>query len=244
MQFVLTSLFLPPMLLVLAVLAAGLLAWRGMRIAGLVAAGAAGLLLLLATGVVAGMLAVGLERMAPAPAADALQPRAIIVLGGEMVRGAGGPEVGVLTLERLRAAAALHRRTGLPILVTGGPLARDAPPVAELMAFSLAEDFRVPVRWIEPRARDTRDNAALSAGLLRASGIGSAYLVSHAWHLPRGQAAFARIGFPVAAAPVRVGQMPRGKLADWMPLPSHLAQSWFALREWAGLLVYRLRDGR
>ena len=243
MQFVLTSLFLPPMLLVLIVLAAGLLAWQGKRVAGAIAAAAAVLLLLLATSFAAGALTVGLERMAPAPPAGAAQPGAIIVLGGEMARGAGGPEVGVLTLERLRAAAALHRRTGLPILVTGGPLASDAPPIAELMAISLAEDFRVPVRWVEPRARDTRDNAVLSAALLRADGIGSAYVVSQAWHLPRAQAAFARAVFPVAAAPVRAGRLTGGRWSDWMPLPGNLAQSWYALREWTGLLVYRLRDG-
>jgi hypothetical protein len=28
-----------------------------------------------------------------------------------------------------------------------------------------------------------------------------------------------------------------------VPRPDHLAMSWFALREWAGLLAYRLRDG-
>jgi hypothetical protein len=37
--------------------------------------------------------------------------------------------------------------------------------------------------------------------------------------------------------------MPDGAASDWLPRPDHLARSWFALREWAGLLVYRLRDG-
>lgn len=244
MQGALTSLLLPPLLLALLAIAAGLLAWRGRRLAGVVAAGAALLLLLMATPFVAGTLSVALDlRIAAAPA-DAPEPGAIIVLGGEMARGLAGPEVGPLTLERLRAAAALHRRTGLPLLVTGGSLSRGAPPIATMMARSLREDFGVPVRWVEPRAADTRQNALFSAALLRGQGIGAAHLVTHAWHLPRAQGAFARAGFPVFAAPVRRGGLPDAMVpGNWLPRPDHLAQSWYALREWAGLVVYRLRDG-
>jgi uncharacterized SAM-binding protein YcdF (DUF218 family) len=241
MQGALTGLLLPPLLLVLLVLAAGLLAWRGRRAMGALAALSAVLLLLLATPFVSSSLAVAVSRLAPDDTASA--PTAIIVLGGEMVRGEAGVEVGPLTLERLRAGAALHRRTGLPLLVTGGPALPGAPPIATLMAASLREDFGVPVRWAEELARDTRDNAVLSAAMLRAEGIGAAHLVTHAWHLPRAQQAFARAGFAVAAAPVRREAPPRGTAGDWLPRPDHLARSWFMLREAAGLVVYRIRDG-
>lgn len=242
-QTILTGLLLPPMLFIWTALAAGLLAMGGRRWAGAVGAGCALCLLLLATPMAAGVLTVALDRMAPAQPAEGPPAAAIIVLGGEMARGAAGPDVGVLTLERLRAAAILHRRTGLPVLVTGGPLSRGAPPIAELMAASLAADFGVSARWIEPRARDTRDNALLSAELLRADGIEAALVVSQAWHLPRAQAAFARARFPVTPSPVRIGRMPDGQVSDWIPQPNSLAQSWLALREWAGLIVYRIRDG-
>lgn len=251
LQALLANLLLPPLLLVLAGLLAGLLAWRGRRSAGAVAALAMLGLLLLATPQAAGTLTAGLEaQLAARPPAEVppgatpgATPGAIIVLGGEIARGEAGPEIGPLTLERLRTAAALHRRTGLPLLVTGGPLSAGAPPVATLMAASLAADFGTPARWVEPRARDTRDNAALAAAMLRAEGIGSALVVSHGWHLRRALEAFARAGLPVTAAPVRIGRWPTGIAADWMPRPDHLAQSWLALREWAGLLIYRLRDG-
>ena len=244
MQTALTGLFLPPLALVLLILLAGLLAARGRRGAGLLAALCALLILALATPFVAGTLTVAVERMSPAGAPQASPPpQAIIVLGGEMARGAAGPEIGPLTLERLRAAAALHRRTGLPLLVTGGSLAEGAPPIAEMMAVSLKVDFAIGVRWIEPHARDTRDNAVLSAAMLRAASIGSAYVVSHGWHLPRAEAAFARIGFAVTPAPVRNARQPEGVAADFLPRPDHLAQSWLALREAAGIVVYQLRDG-
>ncbi|WP_158292458.1 YdcF family protein [Paracraurococcus ruber] len=237
-----TNLLLPPLLLALIGLGAGLLAWRGRRKAGALAALAALGLLLLATPFAAGHLTVALEAQVTAGPPSA-SPGAIVVLGGEMAHGMAGPEVGPLTLERLRSAAALHRRTGLPLLVTGGPLSPGAPPIASLMATSLATDFGTPVRWVEPRARDTRENALFTAALLRGEGIGAALVVSHGWHLPRALAAFERAGLPAGAAPVRAGRRPGGTGSDWVPRPDHLAQSWLALREWAGLLVYRLRDG-
>jgi uncharacterized SAM-binding protein YcdF (DUF218 family) len=241
----LTSLLVPPLLLVLLALLSTLLAWR--RRGGLALGGAVAsllLLLLLATPFAAGMLRVSLEqRIGPA-----LQPLpasgAIVVLSGDIAHRADGVEIGPLTLERMRAAGALHRRTGLPILVTGGVLSRRHPvAVAELMRASYAQDFGIEVRWVEGVARDTRENARLSAALLRAEGIAAAYLVSHSWHLPRALAAFAREDFAVSPVPVRLGPVPNGTLTDWLPGPRAMLESWFCLREWAGILAYRLRDG-
>jgi uncharacterized SAM-binding protein YcdF (DUF218 family) len=242
-QSVLTALALPPLLFTLACLAGALLAWRGRRWGAALAALAAGGQLLLATPFAAGLLLASLDReAAPDASADGHAPGAIIVLAAEVARGRAEVEVGPMTLERLRAGAVLHRRTGLPILVAGGPIAPDDPPLAALMARSLAGDFGVTARWVEPRSRDTRENAAFSAALLREAGIGTAHLVTHGWHMPRAREAFARQGFPALPAPVRLGRVPDGRLTDWVPRADRLAESWFALREWAGRLVYALRD--
>ena len=233
---------LPPVLLLLLAMLGGALAARGSRRAGLAAALAALAVLLLATPAVAGLLRWSLEREVAAGASAPTPPAAIIVLGAELGHGASGPEPGRLSLMRLREGARLHRVTGLPLLVTGGIVSPGAPPLAQLMARSLAEDFHTPPRWIEPRATDTRDNAAFSTALLAASGIHAAYLVSHGWHLPRAQAAFHRAGLvvlPVAVEPA-APRPPAG--SDWLPRPDHLMDSWLALREWAGRLVYALRD--
>lgn len=238
LQALATTLVLPPVGLLLAALV--LLAWRrrGTRLL-------AALLLLttlaLATPFVAGTLRLSLERLLPAVAGEA---GAIVVLSGDIAHTRDGIELGPLTLERMRAGATLHRRTGLPLLVTGGVLSRRHPvPVAELMRTAYAEEFGIAVRWVESRARDTRDNAELSTALLREAGVSRAFVVSHAWHLPRALAAFARAGLAAVPAPVRFGPVPDGAFADWVPGPRALLESWYCLREWAGILVYRLRDG-
>ncbi|MEA2771643.1 MAG: hypothetical protein QOD93_4605, partial [Acetobacteraceae bacterium] len=67
-------------------------------------------------------------------------PQAIVVLGAEVIRTHQeklGIRPGLLTLDRLRTAAALHRRTGLPILVTGGTTQPDTPAVGLVMEQSL-----------------------------------------------------------------------------------------------------------
>jgi uncharacterized SAM-binding protein YcdF (DUF218 family) len=213
---------------------------RGGRRAALAAAVSAALVLAMATPLAARYLAASLDGV---PGTDAPAAGAIVILGAEAASGAAGPDVGPLTLERLRAGAALHRRLGLPILVTGGPVAPGGPPLARLMAESLDADFGTPARWVEPAARDTRDNARLAAAMLRAAGIPAAHLVTHAWHMPRAAESFARAGLPIVPAPVRRLRMPDGRFSDLLPRPDHLAMSWFALREWAGRIVYALRDG-
>lgn len=240
-QAVLTALVLPPLGLVLAALGLAILAARGRRAAAGLAAGVLGLVLVLATPYGAGQLRRSLEPPRPA---STVPPGAIIVLGGDGVPDRGRLEIGPLTLERVRAGARLARAHGLPILVTGGPVSpRLDTPLAEVMAQSYREDFGLAVTWIEPAARDTAGNAQASAALLRAGGIEAAYLVTHAWHLPRAVDAFAREGLAVIPAPVHLEDPPAGIVSDWVPQPGQLLMSWFYLREWAGRLVYRLRDG-
>lgn len=239
LQALATTLLLPPVGLLLAALL--LLLWRG-RLARSLAA----LLLLAALAVstpyVAGVLRLSLERLLPA--ATSSEAGAIVVLSGDIAHTRDGVELGPLTLERMRAGAGLHRRTGLPLLVTGGILSRHhAVPVAELMRTAYAEEFGIAVRWVEREARDTRDNATLSAALLREAGISRVYVVTHGWHLPRALAAFERAALAPVPAPVRLDPVPDGSLSDWIPTPRAALDSWYFLREWAGILAYRLRDG-
>ena len=204
----------------------------------LLAAGLCGLTLL-ATPLVSGWLIASLERNLPLipPAND--PPRAIVILSADVVRSADTPDLaaGSLTLERERAGASLFRRTGLPILVTGGPAGEDT--LGAVMARSLNQDFGVPVRWIEPRARDTWENAQHSATILKGQRIHSVYLVTHAWHMRRALIAFAGTGITITAAPVRLDPVRTGAV-DFVPRTSAWLASYYALHEWIGCADYAL----
>lgn len=198
-------------------------------------------LLVFAMPYVGDSLLVALERGLPLtpPAAD--PPQAIVILTADIAHSASAPaiDLGPLGLERARAGAELYRRVGLPILITGGSIDdSDDDTLAAVMARSLQQDFNTPVRWIEPVAIDTWENAALSATMLRAAGIHSIYLVTHAWHMHRALIAFARTGITVTAAPVRMDTVPTGVAADFVPRVGAWLTSYYAMHEWIGSVDY------
>jgi uncharacterized SAM-binding protein YcdF (DUF218 family) len=243
------GLILPPANLFL-VIAIGLLLWRRRPRAGRIVAGTGlALLAFLSTTGGAGRLVAPLERMtAPLAAPESAGAQAIVVLAAGRLRGA--PEYDnrdipdYFALARLRYAAHLQRKTGLPILVSGGNGGdtRDRGYAeADGMAAALREDFGVPVKWLEGRSRDTAENAAFSAAMLRADGVNRILLVTDAMHMPRARAVFARAGLDVVAAPTMFfGRQPLS-IHAWVPSAEGMRRSWYASYEWIGLAWYRVR---
>lgn len=235
-RWLLTDLLLPPSGLVLVAFAAALFLPR--RWGRVVAGAALAALLLLGLPLTSGILMASLD---PGPMAPpALPAQAIVILSGDVMRLAD-PDVldpGPLTLDRLRAGAALQRRTGLPILVSGGRMPPARMPLAEMMANSLAEDFRLRVRWQEGRSRNTWENAAMTAALLRDAGVERVLLVTHAWHMRRSLLAFRHSGLEVTAAPVRPVLWPEVTLSELIPRASAWQATNHALHEWIGLAYY------
>lgn len=176
---------------------------------------------------------------------------AIVVLAAETYTDApeyGGSTVGSLTLQRIRYAAWLHRRTSLPIYVTGGGQVDAAAP---LMADVLREEFDVPVARVEGQSGTTWENAALTAPLLRADGIDHVLLVTHAWHMPRARAVFRQRAIEVTPAPTyfvhRNGDSSRqreepGFPQAWLPQAGAFHASAYAVHELLGGAYYRLRS--
>jgi uncharacterized SAM-binding protein YcdF (DUF218 family) len=240
----LVALLLPPFGLVTLALAGLILQrWRPLFGTALLWIALIGLVCL-AMPAVTDTALVGLEQRLPMtpPAGD--PPQAIVVLGAEVTRNAGGPSdvnVGRLTLERLRTAAELHRKTGLPILVTGGTTQPDTPPVGTLMAESLKDDFQIPARWTETESRDTWENAADSAKILHADGIHSVYVVTNAWHMRRALIAFAHTDLVVTAAPTPLDRPPGPILNDFEPRSQTWEVAYYTLHEWIGCAWYELR---
>jgi uncharacterized SAM-binding protein YcdF (DUF218 family) len=171
-------------------------------------------------------------------------PQAIVVLGAEVIRAHNerlGIRPGLLTLDRLRTAAALHRRTGLPILVTGGTTQPNTPAVGLVMEESLKDDFQTPPRWVESKSSDTWENARFSADILRAEGITSVYVVTHSWHMRRAVLAFQGTGLTVTAFPTSLDDPLGFDLYDFLPRASGWQTGFFAVHEWIGYAWYRLR---
>ena len=236
----LKSFLLPPLsLFVLAAVGALLLRRRRKLGWGLIAA-AAGLLLVFCTPLVAAGLLRSLQREVE-PCRGPAGAGAIVVIGGDFSFWApeyGGESVGPLTLERLRFAAHLARASSLPVLVSGGPLKRGSCSVAAAMKEALEQDFDLEVRWIEPRSGNTRDNAQLSAEILREHGIGRVLLVTQAWHMPRARSEFERAGIEVVAAPTGFRGWPDLAASSVLPSAKALRDSAWAIHEWAGRLWY------
>jgi uncharacterized SAM-binding protein YcdF (DUF218 family) len=174
-------------------------------------------------------------------------PSAIVILSGDIHHLDGSfprAGVGALTIERLRAGAALYRGTHLPVLVTGGMVGGEPPAVAELMEQSLKEDFAVPTRWVEKNSHTTWENAEFSAAILRPEGIRSIYLVTHAWHMRRALIAFAHFGIAATPAPVPPDEPKRMRVSGLIPDVSAWQTSYYAIHEWIGCAWYELRAQR
>lgn len=225
------------------------LKWRGVGIA----------LVALSIAVLTGMslpltgreLTAGLEANTSPLYADVLQEArrkagVIVVLGTG--RYADAPEYGSDTvsrfaLERLRYAARLHRQTSLPILVTGGSSDSTEQAEATLMRTTLQRDFQITPRWVEPRARNTMENAVYSRALLARAGIEQIILVTHAWHMRRALWSFQLAGFKVTPAPTAFNTLSRRERGVLGYLPSAEGLYWTrtALRERLGYQWYRFK---
>ena len=244
---VLGSLVVPPGGCIVLALLGLLLLPFARRFAVFAVTVSAGSLYAFSTWVVADSLSGGLH-MYPAlpPGAELPEVGAIVVPGGSSYRlplDYEGPNlVGEQTLERLLYAAYLHRRTGLPLLVTGGLPVPGTLPVAQAMARSLKDDFGIGVRFVESRSRNTAENAARSAVLLAEAGITGIVLVTHALHMPRAVEAFKRQGLKVVPAPlVKPDPLFGTGAGGFLPRASALRASAAAIHEYLGRLGYRLR---
>jgi len=229
-----TPFVVPPVNLAVLALFAHLAGWR--RVAGL----AMVVLLLLAVPLVADALLGTLER--GEGAGDPTGAQAIVVLGAEAVGLADGSTApGPLSLQRLRTAAALARRTGLPLLVSGGVTQPGTAPVAVAMADSLRDDFHVPARWIEDQSADTFENARDSAALLAPAGVTTLLVVTDQWHMRRALLAFRATGLRAIPAPVPPPVGGGVQVEDVIPRVSAWLSSYYALHEWIGIGWYELR---
>ena len=176
---------------------------------------------------------------------QARQPTAIVVLGAGLQPVA--PEYGVSNLtdrsvERLRYGIWLSRQTGAPIAFSGGvgfAQAGASTPEAQIAQRIATQEFGQPLKWLEERSRDTRENAALTIALLKTQGITQVLLVTHDVHEPRALRAFREAApdtMQIVAAPLgTLALRPPGAIA-WLPTGDGFVKVRDVLREALGRL--------
>ena len=235
---------LPPFNFILLALL-GLLIVRFRRRAGwCLVALALGCLYLASTSLVSGPLTRSLQTVPPLDLSlSAPEVGAIVILGAGVYAGApeyGGDSLGPSALSRIRYGEWLHRRLGVPILVTGGSPQGTMRSEAELMREVLEEEFGVAVAWVESRSNNTRENATFSYEILNTQGIERIILVTHALHMPRAKRAFEMAGFIVIPAPTMFAISQGLSLRHFLPRAGALSGTSNALREWLGRLWYEI----
>lgn len=239
----LISAFLLPPLNLLVVAGIGLYLWhkrpRAARI--LIATSVAGIWLL-STPFVADNLLQSIEGE-PADPSKASADAIVVLSGGQRFDAAeyGGNTVSKETLERVRYAAMLYRRTGKPVLVSGGD-PQGGGGEAPLMKQVLEQEFSVPVRWVEDSSDNTLENARHSHELLAREGVTRIYLVTQAWHMPRSIQAFERAGFEVVPAATAFTSYHKTDLLSFIPNAAALLESYRFMHEVIGMLWYRLKS--
>jgi uncharacterized SAM-binding protein YcdF (DUF218 family) len=175
-------------------------------------------------------------------------PDGIVVLGGAItpdVSAARGEVALNEAAERVTAAVALARRyPAARIVYSGGSAALISGNAKEAVwAVRLFESLGIPQARIiaEEQSRNTVENAVFSL-LLAMPRPGERWLlVTSGFHMPRAMGVFRQAGFPVEAYPVDWRTRgPQDALRPFPTLSGGLERADTAVREWVGLLVYRL----
>lgn len=154
---------------------------------------------------------------------------AIVVLGAGVI---GDCVANVNGMRRAMLGARLFREGRAPLLVITGGAADGACPVADAMA-QVVKEFGVPADRLvlERQSRNTHENGAMTAPLLRERHVSRILLVTDRLHMRRASGVFRSLGFEIepASVPIYEGH------------PDNVSMLSAGLREVAALSYYRLR---
>jgi uncharacterized SAM-binding protein YcdF (DUF218 family) len=209
-----------------------------------------GIVLLLVAGLspLGNALMVPLESRFPRWDASRGAPDGILVLGGVInadITKARGDIALDEAAERLTAAAELARRyPAARIVFTGGAasLVADETPEADVVIEAF-EKLGVPRERVtlESQSRNTVENAIFSKAMIRPKPGERWLMITSANHMPRAMGIFRAADFPVEAYPVDWRTRGYGDLlTPFTVLSDGLKRTDTAVREWIGLMVYRL----
>ncbi len=172
----------------------------------------------------------------------ALYPRSTVEVSG------GGDRV-------IYGAHLYHQGVAPYLLVSGGQVpwvgerAISAENMTELLLMLGVPENDI---WQEAESRNTYENALYTYELLQEKGIDHIVLVTSAFHMPRSVMLFEQQGFDVIPAPTDYSITEEGwqrlwepdfltQVLNFFPSASNLSSTTHSLKEYLGLLVYRLR---
>lgn len=142
------------------------------------------------------------------------------------------------------------------LLLTGGEIAwqsgSSSSPAQDMQQILLDIGIPQEALILESESRNTHENAVFSAKILEEMGIQRILLVTSALHMPRAVAVFEAQGLEVLPLPVDYsvteqvivdegGSVLVNKIMDVIPSVGNLSLTTNALKEYIGMLVYRLR---
>jgi uncharacterized SAM-binding protein YcdF (DUF218 family) len=211
-------------------------------------------------------LAYSLERRYPAPAVlTSFEPNdpplgeAIVLLGGGTLPGQPPrpiPEVNDAG-DRVIYTAYLYHELQVPyILITGGTIEwlaeTTATPTEDMASLLALMDVPSDVLLLENRSQNTYENALYTKEILAEKGITRIILVTSAIHMPRSVLLFEKQGFEVIPAPTDFYVTQESwqnmlapnlsfQFVHLLPSASNLELTTRALKEYFGLIVYRLQ---
>jgi uncharacterized SAM-binding protein YcdF (DUF218 family) len=183
------------------------------------------------------------------------QAQAIVVLGGATASQLPPrPWVEVLDSgDRILYAAKLYREGKAPtVILTGGRIEWKGPGTPESTDMkTLIETMGVPAIAIkeDPDALNTRENALNVKKILEKEKIEKFLLVTSATHMPRSMLIFQKLGMKPIAAPTdfwvsdreMAAATPQARLLDLLPEAEQLHRSSLAIKEYIGMVIYRLK---
>jgi uncharacterized SAM-binding protein YcdF (DUF218 family) len=185
-----------------------------------------------------------LQGTEPSPLASSLKADAIVVLGGDLKKKPfPTSDVEVAGNRTLKAARLFKQKVAPVIVVSGGSGDLFDPDFkeADLMKALLVE-LGVPGGKIlvETRSRNTRENALYAKEELDRVGAKKIILVTSAFHVPRAQALFRRLGIEVVPAPSDYFTIDRKfNPFSFIPDTGSLERSQLAVKEYVAMTFYR-----
>jgi len=247
-RYFLKGMLLPPFTQILLLLFAWKIRRRAPKTSWAICFVAIISLWILSTPVVASYLARTLEQnMAlSSEQLEDIQADAIVILAGSQREYApefGEPVSGEVQLLRVRYGAFLQRKTGLPVLLSGGSVRGDEQrSLAETMAYDFEQGYKQKARWLEKNSRTTAENARYSYTILAAANKTDILLVTSSSHMMRAKWIFEQVGFNVFPSPTHFTDRDSLNINSFMPSAGSLELSSDVIHEWLGYMVYRFLE--